>query len=305
MRVAADSLRAELAGDTATFVVNRNVNFTNVCIVGCAFCGFGQGRRSPDAYEVTEDEFQRRIAEAVDFGATEICMQGGIHPDYDLADYGRWLGPCQGRGAAAPSARLLADGGPLHVRALGPLAGPGLRVPSRARPGLDARNRGRGARRRRSRSDLAQQTAGRALGRDHRGLAPGRPALDVHGHVRPHRGAMGARTPHARDPGAPGADRRHHRVRPALVHPVPHDARPDPRDRGDLTRGEPEAHGRVPPRARPDDQEPPGELGQDGDRRRDREPAVGRERSGWHAYGGDRSRAWPARSTASASSPGT
>ena len=91
MRVGADALRAELAGDVATFVVNRNVNFTNVCIVGCAFCGFGQGRRSPDAYHVTEDEFQRRIAEAIEFGATEICMQGGIHPDYTLERYGRWL----------------------------------------------------------------------------------------------------------------------------------------------------------------------------------------------------------------------
>ena len=91
MRIAADRLRAELAGDVATFVVNRNINFTNVCVVGCAFCGFGQGRRSPDANEISEDEFQRRIAEAVEFGATEICMQGGIHPEYELADYGRWL----------------------------------------------------------------------------------------------------------------------------------------------------------------------------------------------------------------------
>jgi FO synthase len=91
MRMAADELRAELAGDTATFVVNRNINFTNVCIVGCAFCGFGQGKRSPDAYHVGEDEFAERIRDAVDFGATEICMQGGIHPEYELADYGRWL----------------------------------------------------------------------------------------------------------------------------------------------------------------------------------------------------------------------
>ena len=52
MRLAADELRARLAGDTATFVVNRNINFTNICQVGCAFCGFGQGRRSPDAYDV-------------------------------------------------------------------------------------------------------------------------------------------------------------------------------------------------------------------------------------------------------------
>ncbi len=91
MRVAADGLRAELAGETATFVVNRNVNFTNVCVVGCAFCGFGQGKRSPDAYEITDEEFQSRIEEAIGFGATEICMQGGIHPDYTLESYGRWL----------------------------------------------------------------------------------------------------------------------------------------------------------------------------------------------------------------------
>jgi FO synthase len=91
MRVAADELRSELAGERVTFVVNRNINFTNVCVVGCAFCGFGQGRRSPDAYHVTEDDFQARVAEAVDYGATEICMQGGIHPDYTLEHYGRWL----------------------------------------------------------------------------------------------------------------------------------------------------------------------------------------------------------------------
>ena len=91
MRAAADELRAELAGDRVTFVVNRNINFTNVCVVGCAFCGFGQGRRSPDAYHVAEDDFQARVGEAVEYGATEICMQGGIHPDYTLEHYGRWL----------------------------------------------------------------------------------------------------------------------------------------------------------------------------------------------------------------------
>jgi FO synthase len=91
MRIAADELRAELAGDQVTFVVNRNINFTNVCVVGCAFCGFGQGRRSPDAYEVSEEDFAARVEEAVAFGATELCMQGGIHPDLTLEEYGRWL----------------------------------------------------------------------------------------------------------------------------------------------------------------------------------------------------------------------
>jgi FO synthase len=91
MRQAADELRAELAGDTVTFVVNRNINVSNVCTVGCAFCGFGQGRRSPDAYEHSEAEFRSRVREAVAFGATEICMQSGIHPDWSIADYEHWL----------------------------------------------------------------------------------------------------------------------------------------------------------------------------------------------------------------------
>src|SRR5262245_35150676 len=109
MRVAADELRAELVGETATFVVNRNINFTNVCVVGCAFCGFGQGKRSPDAYHVAEDDFVDRVRDAVDFGATEICMQGGIHPDYTLEDYGRWL-------------RLVKEVAPrLHLHAYSPM----------------------------------------------------------------------------------------------------------------------------------------------------------------------------------------
>jgi len=91
MREAADELRAELAGDTVTFVVNRNINVSNVCVVGCAFCGFGQGRRSPDAYELDREEFTRRVLEAVEFGATELCMQSGIHPDWAIEDYEGWL----------------------------------------------------------------------------------------------------------------------------------------------------------------------------------------------------------------------
>ncbi|HTN25929.1 MAG TPA: 5-amino-6-(D-ribitylamino)uracil--L-tyrosine 4-hydroxyphenyl transferase CofH [Solirubrobacteraceae bacterium] len=91
MRQAADELRRELAGETVTFVVNRNINVSNVCIVGCAFCGFGQGKRSPDAYELGREEFVRRVHEAVAFGATEICMQSGIHPDWGLEEYLGWL----------------------------------------------------------------------------------------------------------------------------------------------------------------------------------------------------------------------
>jgi FO synthase len=113
MRQAADELRAELAGDEVTFVVNRNINVSNVCIVGCAFCGFGQGKRSPDAYEHDEGEFRRRVREAVAYGATELCMQSGIHPDWDLEDYLRWL-----RVAKDEAGRLGAD---LHLHAYSPM----------------------------------------------------------------------------------------------------------------------------------------------------------------------------------------
>jgi FO synthase len=91
MRQAADELRCELAGDEVSFVVNRNINVSNVCTVGCSFCGFGQGRRSPDAYEHSEDDLRARVRDAVAYGASEICMQSGIHPDWTLDDYLRWL----------------------------------------------------------------------------------------------------------------------------------------------------------------------------------------------------------------------
>jgi FO synthase len=109
MRVAADELRAELAGDVVTFVVNRNINVSNVCIVGCAFCGFGQGKRSPDAYDHTEEDLRVRVRDAVAFGATEICMQSGIHPDWTFEDYLTWL-------------RILHDEAPeLHLHAYSPM----------------------------------------------------------------------------------------------------------------------------------------------------------------------------------------
>jgi FO synthase len=91
MRAAADELRRRLAGDTVTFVVNRNINVSNVCVVGCAFCGFGQSRRSPDAYQHSEAEFAERVEAAIVAGATELCIQSGIHPDWGLEDYLGWL----------------------------------------------------------------------------------------------------------------------------------------------------------------------------------------------------------------------
>jgi|CZKG01.1.fsa_nt_gi FO synthase len=113
MRQAADELRAELAGETVTFVVNRNINVSNVCVVGCAFCGFGQGKRSPDAYEHDEQEFVTRIHDAIVYGATELCIQSGIHPDWTLEDYLGWLRLAKRTAAEA--------GTDLHLHAYSPM----------------------------------------------------------------------------------------------------------------------------------------------------------------------------------------
>ncbi|GGK65100.1 FO synthase [Sphaerisporangium melleum] len=77
----ADDLRREAAGDDVTYVVNRNINFTNVCYTGCRFCAFAQRRTDADAFTLSLDQVADRAAEAWEAGATEVCMQGGIHPD--------------------------------------------------------------------------------------------------------------------------------------------------------------------------------------------------------------------------------
>ncbi|MET9337038.1 bifunctional FO biosynthesis protein CofGH [Nonomuraea sp. NPDC003804] len=77
----ADHLRREVVGDDVTFVVNRNINFTNVCYTGCRFCAFAQRRTDADAYTLSLDQVADRAQEGWEAGATEVCMQGGIHPD--------------------------------------------------------------------------------------------------------------------------------------------------------------------------------------------------------------------------------
>ncbi|MEV4468922.1 bifunctional FO biosynthesis protein CofGH [Nonomuraea salmonea] len=77
----ADGLRREAVGDDVTYVVNRNINFTNVCYTGCRFCAFAQRRTDADAYTLSLDQVADRAEEAWAAGATEVCMQGGIHPD--------------------------------------------------------------------------------------------------------------------------------------------------------------------------------------------------------------------------------
>ena len=75
---AANLLRAELCGNIVTYVVNRNINFTNICFVGCKFCAFSRGPREEDSYFHSLDDMARKAVEAWELGATEVCIQGGL-----------------------------------------------------------------------------------------------------------------------------------------------------------------------------------------------------------------------------------
>ncbi|WNV90732.1 bifunctional FO biosynthesis protein CofGH [Umezawaea sp. Da 62-37] len=83
----ADELRASVVGDDVTYVVNRNINFSNVCYVGCRFCAFAQRERDADAFRLSTEEVADRAQEAWDAGATEVCMQGGIDPKLPVTYY--------------------------------------------------------------------------------------------------------------------------------------------------------------------------------------------------------------------------
>ncbi|MGX1101049.1 5-amino-6-(D-ribitylamino)uracil--L-tyrosine 4-hydroxyphenyl transferase CofH [Amorphus sp. MBR-141] len=113
VREAADAVRRERAGAAAGYVVTRNINYTNVCGYRCRFCAFSKGKRSLNLrgtpYDLPLDEIQRRAVEAWERGGTEVCMQGGIHPDYTGETY---LAICRAVKEAVPE---------MHVHAFSPL----------------------------------------------------------------------------------------------------------------------------------------------------------------------------------------
>jgi FO synthase len=83
----ADTIRATDVGEEATYVVNRNVNWTNICFVGCQFCAFARHRKDPEAYNHDIEQTLTKVQDAVDRGASEVCMQGGINPEMDAFFY--------------------------------------------------------------------------------------------------------------------------------------------------------------------------------------------------------------------------
>ena len=288
MRVAADELRAELAGDVATFVVNRNVNFTNVCIVGCAFCGFGQGKRSPDAYHVTADDFQARIAEAVDVRG-DRDLHAGRHPPRLHARALRRAG-CDSPRRRRPQLHLHAYS-PMEIHYMCERSG---RSPEQvfdyllecglgSTPGTAAEVLDDGVRARISPNKLPAARWVEIIEACHRvGLRS--TSTVMFGHIE-----------------EPWELARHMRVvrelqerTGGITEFVPLSFIPFQTLLGRThgieeisRRREPQAHRRLPARARQDDPEPAGELGEDGPRGGDREPALGGQRPRRHADGGE------------------
>ncbi len=110
---AADQLRRQTCGDTVSYVVNRNINYTNICYFKCQFCAFSKGKLAENLrgrpYDLSDEEIARRTTEAWDRGATEVCMQGGIHPEYTGDTYVNILRTVKG---AVPD---------MHIHAFSPL----------------------------------------------------------------------------------------------------------------------------------------------------------------------------------------
>ncbi len=84
---ASDEVRRETVGDVVTYVINRNINHTNICAGSCGFCAFRRSPEDPSAYVLTREQIAAKVREAVKFGATEVCIQGGLHPELNLEDY--------------------------------------------------------------------------------------------------------------------------------------------------------------------------------------------------------------------------
>jgi FO synthase len=110
---AADELRTEVSGDVITYVVNRNINYTNICYFRCGFCGFSKGKHADHlrgkSYKLGLDEIAARAEEAYARGATEVCLQGGIHPSYTGETY---IDICRAIRETVPS---------IHIHAFSPL----------------------------------------------------------------------------------------------------------------------------------------------------------------------------------------
>ena len=284
---AADELRRATSGDIVRYVVNRNINYTNICSYRCQFCAFSKGkthealRGAP--YDLALEETVRRATEAWERGATEVCLQGGIHPDYTGETY---LGICRAIKAAVPD---------MHIHAFSPLevtqGAATLGLPIRSFLGATqggriehlARHRRRDPGRRGARRDLRGQGEHRAVAQCREDGPRSRPPHDSHDHVRAYRASNVLGAASAGRPGFAGGDRRLHGIRAAAIRAYGSADVSARRGsaRADLPRSGVDARGGAARAASPD-REHPDLLGQDGTSGRGRVPQRRRQRSRRH-----------------------
>ena len=266
---AADRLRQRVNGDVVSYVVTRNINYTNICYFRCQFCAFSKGKLSENLrgrpYDLDLPEIQRRVEEAWERGATEVCMQGGIHPEYTGATY---LAICRAIKEAVPGIHIHAFS-PLEIwqgaKTLGrpipeflrELKAAGLSsLPGTAAEILDDEVRA---------VICPDKIKTGAVARGHGGRACRRAAQHRHDHVRPCRPLRALGAAPVAHPRIAGADRRLHRIRAVALRAdgdadLPEGPRPP---RPDLPRGGADARRRA-PRAAPGHHQHPDLLGQDG-----------------------------------------
>ena len=210
----ADDLRRQVVGSAITFVHNRNINYTNVCTFKCRFCAFSKGPLSLNLrgapYLLELDEITRRVAEAEAEGATEVCLQGGIHPDFDGDYYVHVLGAVR-----AASEKIHIHGfTALEVtegarRSGVPLADYLIRL-KEGGPQDAPRHRRRNPRRRDSRPHLSRQDQHRRMALRPPDRPFGRIAFQHHDHVRLGRAPCQLGPPHRAHTGTPAGDGRLH-----------------------------------------------------------------------------------------------
>ena len=168
----ANGLRRSVNGEVISYVVTRNINYTNICSFKCQFCAFSKGKMSENLrgrpYDIGMDEVERRVQEAWERGATEVCMQGGIHPYYTGQKYLDICGCGARRGARDACPRLLAAGGAWQGAAtLGTAVAEFLGDLKEAGLGIAAGDGSGNARRRSARVTLPRQDQYRRVARCH------------------------------------------------------------------------------------------------------------------------------------------
>jgi FO synthase len=249
---AADRLRRETVGDRVTWVHNRNINYTNVCTFKCKFCGFAKGKISLNLrgtpYLLTIEDIQQRVREAWELGATEVTLQGGIHPELRRRLLHRRLPRREGRRAGDARACVHRAGSARGREATRRTVGELPAAAAGSRPAVAARH-GRGDPRRRAALDpVPRQGDDRGVARGARDRAPDRAALERHDHGRLDRTPDPLGPSHRAHPRRAAAHRRLHRVHPAAVraHGVTDLPAAQGPPRADVPRDDPAARRRPP-----------------------------------------------------------